>query len=369
MTKPLFEIRNLHIYFPVKHGIIKAVNGISFMIHRREKLANLGESVSGKNITALSIIGLVPPPGHIVAGPILFGGHDLTKLSDADMAKVRREIAMIFQNPQAALNPLKTVGSQVGESLLLHTQTTRHELRTCTLAVLELVGLPDPATQTNQYPHELADGMNHRMMVAMGLASEPKRLIADEPTTALDAATQTGIPKLLVDLGNERELSIVLRLSMYRRRHRFLTCLVRSRLNGNSPNVFIGHSLGVVREITKRIAVMHLGKIVELANAPEFFDYPYHSYPGALVSATPIADPIIVRRRRRIALGGTPLSPMERPSGCPFCARCWKARDVWQDLPPLLTELSLAHSVACHFPETKSHEKSDMVSQRLESSG
>src|SRR5438552_742060 len=256
----LLEIKNLHTYFHTREGLVCAVEGVSLYLDRGELLGLVGESGCGKSITALSIMRLVAPPGKIVAGEILFDGRDLLKLSNREMRDMRgNDIAMIFQDPMTSLNPVFTVGAQIAEALRLHRKLSRKAARAAAVEAMREVSIPDPELRANDYPHQLSGGMRQRLMIAMALACDPKVLIADEPTTALDVTIQAQILNLLNNLRRTRDLAVLL----------------------------ITHDLGVVAEVADRVAVMYTGKIVEESPVDELFARPQHPYTIGLLGAIP----------------------------------------------------------------------------------
>src|SRR5437879_3049262 len=256
----LLEVKNLKTHFPTRAGLVRAVDEVSFYIDRGELLGLVGESGCGKSITALSIMRLVTPPGKIAGGQIFFGGRDLLQLSNAEMRAVRgNDIAMIFQDPMTSLNPVFTVGEQIAEALRLHRKLSRRAARAAAVEAMREVAIPDSALRADDYPHQLSGGMRQRVMIAMALACDPKLLIADEPTTALDVTIQAQILELLDELRRTRELAVLL----------------------------ITHDLGVVAEVADRVAVMYTGKIVEESPVEELFERPKHPYTQGLLGAVP----------------------------------------------------------------------------------
>jgi len=256
----LLEVKNLQTHFPTRAGLVRAVNDVSFYLDRGELLGLVGESGCGKSITALSIMRLIAPPGKIVAGEITFAGKDLLTLSEAEMRAIRGDdIAMIFQDPMTSLNPVFTVGEQIAEALRLHRKLSRKDARDAAIAAMREVSIPDPARRIDDYPHQLSGGMRQRVMIAMALACDPRLLIADEPTTALDVTIQAQILELLDGLRKTRELAVLL----------------------------ITHDLGVVAEVAERVAVMYTGKIVEESPVDELFTRPKHPYTEGLLRSVP----------------------------------------------------------------------------------
>ena len=256
----LLEVKNLATHFPTREGLVRAVDGVSFYLDSGELLGLVGESGCGKSMTALSVMRLVPPPGKITTGEILFEGRNLLKLSNREMRDVRgNDIAMIFQDPMTSLNPVFTVGEQIAEALRLHRRLSRRDARAGAIAAMREVSIPDPELRVNDYPHQLSGGMRQRVMIAMALACDPKLLIADEPTTALDVTIQAQILELLNHLRKTRDLAILL----------------------------ITHDLGVVAEVADRVAVMYTGKIVEESPVDELFARPKHPYTEGLLHSVP----------------------------------------------------------------------------------
>src|SRR3954466_4555050 len=292
----LLEVRNLHTYFQTREGLVCAVAGVSFHLDRGELLGLVGESGCGKSMTALSVMRLIAPPGKIVNGEILFDGKDLLKLSDSEMREMRGDdIAMIFQDPMTSLNPVFTVGDQIGEALRLRRKLSRKQARQATIEAMREVAIPDPARRVDDYPHQLSGGMRQRVMIAMALACDPKLLIADEPTTALDVTIQAQILELLNDLRRTRELAILL----------------------------ITHDLGVVAEVADRVAVMYTGKIVEESPVDELFARPKHPYTEGLLRSVPKLTARDVAKAERLqTIEGMVPRPTALPPGCHFEPRC-----------------------------------------------
>ncbi len=292
----LLEVKNLQTHFKTRAGLVRAVDGVSFYLDRGELLGLVGESGCGKSMTALSIMRLVASPGRTVGGEIIFDGRDLLKLSNAEMRAVRgNDIAMIFQDPMTSLNPVFTVGEQIAEALRLHRKLSRPQAREAAIAAMREVAIPDPGTRVNDYPHQLSGGMRQRVMIAMALACDPKLLIADEPTTALDVTIQAQILDLLDNLRKTRELAVLL----------------------------ITHDLGVVAEVADRVAVMYTGKIVEESPVNELFAKPKHPYTEGLLHSVPkLTKEGVARAERLQTIEGVVPSPTNLPPGCHFEPRC-----------------------------------------------
>ncbi|HVS83900.1 MAG TPA: ABC transporter ATP-binding protein [Pyrinomonadaceae bacterium] len=292
----LLEVNNLKTYFPTRAGLVRAVDGVSFHLDRGELLGLVGESGCGKSMTALSIMRLIAPPGKIVAGEILFDGKNLLKVSNSEMRDVRgNDIAMIFQDPMTSLNPVFSVGEQIAEALRLHRNLSRREARKGAIEAMREVSIPDPALRATDYPHQLSGGMRQRVMIAMALACDPKVLIADEPTTALDVTIQAQILELLNGLRKTRELAVLL----------------------------ITHDLGVVAEVAERVAVMYTGKIVEESPVDELFARPKHPYTEGLLRSVPkLTAKDVAKAERLKTIEGTVPKPTALPTGCHFEPRC-----------------------------------------------
>src|SRR2546427_11997240 len=292
----LLEVKNLHTYFQTREGLVRAVDGGSFYLDRGELLGLVGESGCGKSMTALSVMRLVPPPGKIAAGEILFEVRNLLKLSNREMRDVRgNDIAMIFQDPMTSLNPVFTVGEQIAEALRFHRRLSRRDARAGAIAAMREVSIPDPELRVNDYPHQLSGGMRQRVMMAMALACDPKLLIADEPTTALDVTIQAQILELLNHLRKTRELAILL----------------------------ITHDLGIVAEVADRVAVMYTGKIVEESPVDELFARPKHPYTEGLLRSVPKLTARDVAKAQRLqTIEGVVPKPTALPPGCHFEPRC-----------------------------------------------
>jgi len=292
----LLEVNNLRTHFPTRAGLVRAVDGVSFYLDRGELLGLVGESGCGKSMTALSVMRLIAPPGKIVGGEILFDGKDLLKFSDSEMRQMRGDdIAMIFQDPMTSLNPVYTVGEQIAEALRLHRKLSHKQARQAAIEAMREVAIPDPGRRASDYPHQLSGGMRQRVMIAMALACNPKLLIADEPTTALDVTIQAQILELLDDLRKQRELAVLL----------------------------ITHDLGVVAEVADRVAVMYTGKIVEESPVDELFARPKHPYTEGLLRSVPkLTSEHVIKQERLETIEGTVPRPTDLPPGCHFAPRC-----------------------------------------------
>ena len=292
----LLEVKDLHTQFPTRGGLVRAVQGVSFYLDRGELLGLVGESGCGKSITALSIMRLIAPPGRVVSGEISFEGRNLLELSSAEMRDVRgNDIAMIFQDPMTSLNPVFTVGEQIAEALRLHRRLSRKAARAAAVEAMREVAIPDPALRADDYPHQLSGGMRQRVMIAMALACDPKLLIADEPTTALDVTIQAQVLELLNNLRRTRDLAVLL----------------------------ITHDLGVVAEVADRVAVMYTGRIVEASPVDELFARPKHPYTEGLLRSVPkLTAKDVVQPERLQTIEGTVPRATALPPGCHFEPRC-----------------------------------------------
>jgi oligopeptide/dipeptide ABC transporter ATP-binding protein len=292
----LLEVKNLRTHFPTRAGLVRAVEGVSFHLDEGELLGLVGESGCGKSITALSLMRLVAPPGRIVGGEVWFAGENLLAVSDERMREIRGDrLAMIFQDPMTSLNPVYTVGEQIAEALRLHRGLNRRQAREAAVEAMREVSIPDPARRADDYPHQLSGGMRQRVMIAMALACDPKLLIADEPTTALDVTIQAQILELIDGLRRTRNLAVLL----------------------------ITHDLGVVAEVADRVAVMYTGRIVEESPVEELFARPKHPYTEGLLRSVPKLTGAEAKKAERLqTIEGTVPKPTNLPPGCHFAPRC-----------------------------------------------
>jgi oligopeptide transport system ATP-binding protein len=320
---PLLEVRHVKKYFPIRSGILQrevaavhAVDDVSFAVREGETLGLVGESGCGKSTLGRTIVRLLEP----TAGEIVFGGTHIEHLGTRKMRPLRSEIQMVFQDPYASLNPRKRVGTIVSDPMKIHNLGSRAEQKKRVVDILETVGLSPE--HYNRFPHEFSGGQRQRIGIARALALRPKLIIADEPVSALDVSIQSQMLNLLDDLQNEFQLTYL----------------------------FIAHDLGVVRHVSDRIAVMYLGKIVELSPAEELYTRPIMPYSEALLSAVPIPDPDLAEKRERIVLEGDVPSPINPPSGCRFHPRCRYATEVCRELEPPLVNYGNGHLAACHHP-------------------
>ncbi|MEU7567772.1 ABC transporter ATP-binding protein [Streptomyces fradiae] len=329
----LLEVRDLHVEFRTREGTARAVNGVTYSVDEGETLAVLGESGSGKSVTAQAVMGILDtPPGRITAGQILFQGRDLLTLGEDERRKVRgARMAMIFQDALSALNPVLTVGDQLAEMYTVHRGMSKKDARARAVELMDRVRIPAARERVGQYPHQFSGGMRQRIMIAMAMALEPALIIADEPTTALDVTVQAQVMELLAELRRELGMGLIL----------------------------ITHDLGVVADVADRIAVMYAGRIVETAPVHDLYKAPAHPYTQGLLDSIPRLDQ---KGRELYAIRGLPPSLTAIPPGCPFHPRCPRVRDVCRtDVPPLYEVPGDRHS-ACHFwRETLHKEPADAV--------
>ncbi|WP_333508352.1 oligopeptide/dipeptide ABC transporter ATP-binding protein [Thermoanaerobacterium thermosaccharolyticum] len=311
----ILEVKNLKKYFHVNGGILKAVDDVSFNIKRGETLGLVGESGCGKSTTGRTVIGLYEATG----GSVIFDDIPVHKMNDETRRKFARKAQMIFQDPYASLNPRMTVGDIIGEGIDIHGLYTGKERRERIYNLLELVGLN--REHANRFPHEFSGGQRQRIGIARAMAIEPEFIVCDEPISALDVSIQAQIVNLLMNLQEEKGLTYL----------------------------FIAHDLSMVRHISDRVAVMYLGSIAELTQSGELYTNPLHPYTQALLSAVPIPDPEVERKRERIILEGDVPSPINPPSGCRFRTRCKYAMDICSEVTPSLKEVGSGHFVACHL--------------------
>jgi peptide/nickel transport system ATP-binding protein len=323
MSQALLKVQDLQVHFDTDDGVLHAVDGVSFHIDRSETLGVVGESGCGKSVTAMTIMKLLAmPPGRIAQGQIWFEGQDLVQADSAAMQKIRaREIAMVFQEPMTSLNPVLTVGEQIGESLRLHEGLSAKQAKTRAIEMLGLVNIPKPEQRVNDYPHQFSGGMRQRVMIAMALSCKPKLLIADEPTTALDVTIQAQILDLMDRLKSQMGMSILL----------------------------ITHAMGVVAETCQRVVVMYAGRVVEEASVEDLFGSPAHPYTQGLIRSIPRLDLDSAHKQRLHAIPGSVPKLILPPPGCRFAPRCPHANARCASEMPELRELTSGHRVACHF--------------------
>jgi oligopeptide/dipeptide ABC transporter ATP-binding protein len=315
----LLEVKNLSVHFPTETGIVRAADGVDFEVEEKEILGLAGESACGKSVTALSILDLVPPPGKVTSGEIFYKGRDLLKCSEEVMRSIRgKEISMVFQEPATSLNPVFTVGDQIMESLILHRGLSSHQARTQAIQLLGLVNIPAPEVRIDDYPHNLSGGMKQRVMIAMALACNPTLLIADELTTALDVTTQAQILELLKELQEKLKMSIIL----------------------------ITHNLGIISQVTDRVAIMYAGRIVEYGRTKTILNEPLHPYTKGLLESVPNLE---TTPHRLSAIRGTVPRPSEWPTGCRFHPRCGVKLAICSREEPGMKEVLPGHKVRCHL--------------------
>ncbi|MFJ6541544.1 ABC transporter ATP-binding protein [Streptomyces sp. NPDC091385] len=316
----LLDVRDLHVEFRTRDGVAKAVDGVSYTVDAGETLAVLGESGSGKSVTAQAVMGILDtPPARITGGQILFQGRDLLSLKEDERRRIRgARMAMIFQDALSALNPVLTVGDQLGEMFVVHRGMSKRDARARAVELMDQVRIPGAAQRVRDYPHQFSGGMRQRIMIAMAIALEPALVIADEPTTALDVTVQAQVMDLLAELRREYRMGLVL----------------------------ITHDLGVVADVADRIAVMYAGRIVESAPVHDLYKAPAHPYTRGLLDSIPRLDH---KGRELYAIKGLPPNLAHVPPGCAFHPRCPIARDVCRTDPPPLYEAGELRRSACHF--------------------
>lgn len=315
----LLDVKDLHVSFITYNGEVKAVRGVNFYVNKGETVAIVGESGCGKSVTSQTVMRLIPePPGMIKQGEIYFEDRDLVNASDKEMEKIRgSEIAMIFQDPMTSLNPTMTVGRQITESLMKHQNLGASEARQKAVEMLRMVGIPSPESRIKQYPHQFSGGMRQRAMIAIALSCQPKLLIADEPTTALDVTIQAQIIDLMKRLQKKIGSSIIL----------------------------ITHDLGVVADIADRVVVMYAGVVVETGTLEDVFSNPHHPYTWGLMASMPRLD--LAEQQELLPIPGAPPDLISPPKGCPFAARCRHAMKVCTEYMPETANISSTHQVAC----------------------
>jgi peptide/nickel transport system ATP-binding protein len=324
----LLEIENLQTHFRTPDGVNRSVDGLNLKVEAGQTLAIVGESGCGKSVTAMSVLRLIPEPPGRIAGKILFQGRDLLQCTPKEMRDIRgNEISMIFQEPMTSLNPVLTIGRQIGETLRLHQGLDKAAAEKRAIEMLTLVGIPAPEKRVREYPHQLSGGMRQRVMIAMALACNPKLLIADEPTTALDVTVQAQILDLMRDLKTRVGAAIIL----------------------------ITHDLGVVAEVAEQVVVMYAGRKVEEAPVRELFARPLHPYTQGLLGAVPKLGASVTGEASRLSeIPGLVPSLKQRIVGCVFAGRCPRATDLCRQVAPALEEKAPAHIVACHHASVAS---------------
>jgi peptide/nickel transport system ATP-binding protein len=328
VSETLLSVRDLRTQFFTREGVVHAVDGVSFDVHKGRTLGIVGESGCGKTVTALSIIRLLPtPPARIVGGQVLFQGRDLTTLPERELEDIRgSEIAMIFQDPMTSLNPTLTIGMQITETIRRHSKLSKRAARVRAIELLEEVGLPRAASRLDDYPHRLSGGMRQRVMIAIAISCDPALLIADEPTTALDVTVQAQVLDLLAEMRDAHDMAMIV----------------------------ITHDMGVVADIADEVIVMYAGQVVEQAPVLELFDRPEHPYTEALLGALPQIEDPGVRHRRLTAIPGRPPDLLDPPETCRFAARCkYAGGDACTQHMPELRELRPGHLVRSEHPASE----------------
>ncbi|MBS5602908.1 ABC transporter ATP-binding protein [Clostridium sp. AF18-27] len=329
-NKNLVEVKNLEVSFFTYAGEVKAVRGISYNLKPGEVMGIVGESGSGKSVSSYGLMGIIPEPGKVIGGQILFEGRDVTAMSEKELLKIRgKDISMIFQDPMTSLNPLFTIGNQIEESLRKHTSLDKDQRQKRMVELLTLVGINQPEKRLKQYPHEFSGGMRQRVMIAMALACDPKLLIADEPTTALDVTIQAQILELLKELKDKIHMGIV----------------------------FITHDLGVVSDICDSISVMYAGTIVESGSSDQIFYEPRHPYTWGLLASVPKID--TDEHQRLIPIEGNPVDLINPPKGCPFAPRCKHCMKICIDQAPPQCQVGEGHMAACWLPVKEAREEEE----------
>ena len=328
MSEYLVDIKDERLSFFTPAGEVKALGGVSIHLKEGEVLGIVGESGSGKSVTAYSLMGLTAYPGRLIGGTLDFNGHHINDMSEKEMRRIRgNEVSIIFQDPMTSLNPVYTIGNQIREVILLHTGKSKKEANERAKELLTLVGINEPEKRLKQYPHELSGGMRQRVMIAIALACEPKLLIADEPTTALDVTIQAQILELMMDLKEKLGMAIIM----------------------------ITHDLGVVAQMCEKIAVMYAGHIVEYGTTDEIFYNPQHEYTKGLINSIPKLN--AEEKERLVPIEGQPVDLLNPPAGCPFAPRCKSCMKVCLNKMPPRTELSDTHYTYCWLRQKEEFEK------------
>ncbi|MCX4322833.1 MAG: ABC transporter ATP-binding protein [Lachnospiraceae bacterium] len=328
MGEYLVDVKNERLSFFTPAGEVKALNDVSIRLKEGEVLGIVGESGSGKSVTAYSLMGLTAHPGKLLGGELHFNGHQVEQMTEKEIRKFRgNEISIIFQDPMTSLNPVYTIGNQITEVIRLHTDKTRQQAKERAKELLELVGINEPEKRLKQYPHELSGGMRQRVMIAIALACEPKLLIADEPTTALDVTIQAQILELMMELKDKLGMAIIM----------------------------ITHDLGVVASMCERIAVMYAGRIIEYGTTDDIFYHPKHEYTKGLIRSIPRLD--TKEHERLVPIEGTPVDMLNPPAGCPFAPRCDAAMQIClREMPPVTT-FGDVHYTQCWLNQKEEMEK------------
>ena len=326
----LVDIKNERLTFFTPAGEVKALNDVSIHLKEGEVLGIVGESGSGKSVTAYSLMGLTAHPGKLIGGTLQFNGHEIEEMGEKEMRKIRgKEISIIFQDPMTSLNPVYTIGNQITEVIRLHTDKDKKQAYARAKELLELVCINEPEKRLKQYPHELSGGMRQRVMIAIALACEPKLLIADEPTTALDVTIQAQILELMMELKDKLGMAIIM----------------------------ITHDLGVVASMCDRIAVMYAGRIVEYGTTDDIFYRPHHMYTKGLIRSIPRLD--TKEHERLVPIEGTPVDLLNPPAGCPFAPRCEACMKIClREMPPV-TQFDDVHYTQCWLNQKEAMEKGE----------
>jgi oligopeptide transport system ATP-binding protein len=328
MSEYLVNIENERLSFFTPAGEVKALNDVSLHLREGEVLGIVGESGSGKSVTAYSLMGLTAYPGRMIGGSLQFNGHQIEKMTEKEMRKIRgNEISIIFQDPMTSLNPVYTIGNQITEVVMLHTNKSKQQATERARELLTLVGINEPQKRLNQYPHELSGGMRQRVMIAIALACEPKLLIADEPTTALDVTIQAQILELMMELKEKLGMAIIM----------------------------ITHDLGVVANMCDRIAVMYAGKVVEYGNTDDIFYNPSHEYTKGLIRSIPKLTE--KEHNKLIPIEGSPVDMLNPPAGCPFAPRCRACMKICLREMPEYTDITDIHYSACWLLQKEEFER------------
>ena len=328
MSEYLVDIQHERLSFFTPAGEVKALNDVSIHLEEGEVLGIVGESGSGKSVTAYSLMGLTAYPGRIVGGTLDFNGHHINNMTEKDFRKIRgNEVSIIFQDPMTSLNPVYTIGNQIEEVILLHTDKNKQQAHERARELLELVGINEPEKRLRQYPHELSGGMRQRVMIAIALACEPKLLIADEPTTALDVTIQAQILELMLELKQKLGMAIIM----------------------------ITHDLGIVANMCEKIAVMYAGHIVEYGTTDDIFYNPKHEYTKGLLKSIPRLD--AKEHERLVPIEGTPVDMLNPPKGCPFAPRCTSCMKICLREKPPVTEITDIHYTKCWMNQKEEFEK------------
>lgn len=328
MSEYLVDIKDERLSFFTPAGEVKALNGVSIHLNEGEVLGIVGESGSGKSVTAYSLMGLTAYPGRLIGGSLDFNGHHINDMTEKDFRKIRgNEVSIIFQDPMTSLNPVYTIGNQIEEVILLHTDKNKKEAHDRARELLELVGINEPEKRLKQYPHELSGGMRQRVMIAIALACEPKLLIADEPTTALDVTIQAQILELMLELKKKLGMAIIM----------------------------ITHDLGIVANMCEKIAVMYAGHIIEYGTTDDIFYNPKHEYTKGLLKSIPRLD--AKEHERLVPIEGTPVDMLNPPKGCPFAPRCTECMKIClREMPPV-TNITDVHYTQCWMNQKEEMER------------